>query len=122
MITFFVFFYKKCYNIFQFQRENLWKKYLKKELIHSKNILDNINGYKLDYNQRLSIVCDEENTLVIAGAGSGKTLTIVGKIRYLIERKNISPKDILCISFTNNITKEKVLFINIFYYFYRKPS
>ena len=78
------------------------KKYLKKELIHSKNILDNINGYKLDYNQRLSIVCDEENTLVIAGAGSGKTLTIVGKIIYLIERKNVSPKDILCISFTNN--------------------
>ena len=64
------------------------KKYLKKELIHSKNILDNINGYKLDYNQRLSIVCDEENTLVIAGAGSGKTLTIVGNIRYLIERKD----------------------------------
>lgn len=78
------------------------KKYLKNELIHSKNILDNINGYKLDYNQRLSIVCDEENTLVIAGAGSGKTLTIVGKIRYLIERKNVNSKDILCISFTNN--------------------
>ena len=36
-----------------------------------------------------------------AGAGSGKSLTIIGKIKYLIERKNIKQNDILCISFTN---------------------
>ena len=62
---------------------------------------DNINGYSLDLNQRKIITSENNNILVVAGAGSGKTLTIVGKIKYLIEQKNVNPKDILCISFTN---------------------
>ncbi len=67
------------------------------------NILfDNINGYKLDYNQRKAILIDEINTLVIAGAGCGKSLTIIGKIYYLIEVMKIDPQEILCISFTND--------------------
>ena len=77
------------------------KNYVKKELIESAYLLDDICGYKLDNMQRQIVVTDEENTLVIAGAGSGKSLTIIGKIRYLIERKKIKQSDILCISFTN---------------------
>lgn len=77
------------------------KNYVKKELEESKKILDDICGYELDKNQRQIVVTDEEKTLVIAGAGSGKSLTIIGKIKYLIERKNIKQSDILCISFTN---------------------
>lgn len=78
------------------------KKFIKNELIASNVLLNNINGYSLDYNQRLSIIDNAENILVIAGAGSGKTLTIVGKIRYLIERLGINREEILCISFTND--------------------
>ena len=40
-----------------------------------------------------------KHALVLAGAGSGKTTTIVGRIKYLLN--NIYYKDILCISFTN---------------------
>ena len=40
----------------------------------------------------------------MAGAGSGKSLTIIGKIVYLVKVKHILPKDILCISFTNDAT------------------
>lgn len=59
-----------------------------------------ISGYELD-NEQLKIVHDEsKNLLVVAGAGSGKTLTILGKINYLINYQNISPKEIICISFT----------------------
>ena len=47
---------------------------------------DSINGYKLDINQRKIITDNKTNILVVAGAGSGKTLTIVGKIKYLIEK------------------------------------
>ena len=58
----------------------------------------------MDYNQRLSILSDEDASLIVAGAGSGKTLTMIGKIRYLIEYKHINSKEILCISFTNFTT------------------
>ena len=66
------------------------------------DIFKNINNCKLDINQRTAIITDEINNLVIAGAGSGKSLTIVGKIKYLTEIKRIKPNDILCISFTND--------------------
>lgn len=47
---------------------------------------------------------NEKATLVVAGAGSGKSLTIIGKIVYLVNYCHIDPKDILCISFTNDAT------------------
>ena len=34
---------------------------------------DNINGYKLDLEQRKVILDNSKNLLVVAGAGSGKT-------------------------------------------------
>ena len=51
------------------------------------------------------------NVLVIAGAGSGKTYTIVKKINYLIENNIYKPNEILVISFTNesvNDLKRKI--------------
>ena len=80
-------------------------KYIKKELLLSDNLLSNINGYSLDKQQRSAVICDENNILIVAGAGSGKTLTMVGKVRYLIENKAIKEEEILCISFTNESTK-----------------
>ena len=57
-----------------------------------------ICGYYLD-NEQLAIVLDESKyLLVVAGAGSGKTLTILGKINYLVNKKNVAKDDILCIS------------------------
>ena len=48
------------------------------------NILNNINGYPLDDYQSRVVLSNEKATLVVAGAGSGKSLTIIGKIVYLI--------------------------------------
>ena len=63
-----------------------------------------INEYELDNYQMKAIKSNHEATLVIAGAGSGKTLTILGKIKYLLDN-NIKEDEILCISFTNETTK-----------------
>ena len=67
-------------------------------------ILNNINGYPLDNKQRKVVTSDDKYLLVSAGAGSGKTLTIIGKIRYLIEIKKLKESEIICISFTNEAT------------------
>lgn len=61
-----------------------------------------VNGYELDNEQKTVVKDNSQNLLVIASAGSGKSLTIVGKIKYLIETHNIKQSEILCISFTND--------------------
>ena len=75
------------------------------------SFFDDINGQKLDKYQRKVVLDESNNLLVVAGAGSGKSLTIVAKIKYLIEKKGISASDILCLSFTNeavNSLKSKI--------------
>lgn len=64
-------------------------------------VLENI----LDKQQTKAAMTNNKNTIIIAGAGSGKSLTMVGKIKYLVKFKNIKLKDILCITFTNNAAK-----------------
>lgn len=75
-----------------------------KELL--KNYFDDIEGKKLDDQQRTALITDEYSNLIIAGAGSGKTLTILGKVKYLIEQKNVKPENILLISFTKKTVNE----------------
>lgn len=67
----------------------------------SDSFFDDIYGKKLDKYQKEVVLDNSDRLLVIAGAGSGKTLTIIGKIKYLIEKKNIKENEILCLSFTN---------------------
>lgn len=47
-------------------------------------IFDDVNGKSLDIEQRRAILCNSKSNLTIAGAGSGKTLTICGKVKYLL--------------------------------------
>lgn len=61
---------------------------------------------QLDIEQRTAILSDEDYTLIIAGAGAGKTTTVAAKVRYLVEKKHIDPKQILVISFTNKAVGE----------------
>ena len=64
------------------------------------HLQDKISGYILDKQQQDIVLDSSQNLLVVAGAGSGKTLTILGKIYYLVKYKKILPEEILCISFT----------------------
>jgi DNA helicase IV len=71
------------------------------ELLHFRSFFDNVEGRMLDDQQRVAIIKDEDNNIVIAGAGSGKTTTIVGKVNYITDRYKTDPAEILLISFTN---------------------
>ena len=73
--------------------------------IHN-DFFDHCLKYPLDKQQRRSIVSEEDNCLVVSSAGSGKTSSIVGKVRYLINIKHINPQNILLISYTNKAAAE----------------
>ena len=85
--------------------------FLERHLISDGEYLDKIlikddPNIKLDEEQRRVVLSDEDYTLVIAGAGAGKTTTIEAKVKYLIDKKNVNPDKILIISFTRKATKE----------------
>ncbi len=85
---------------------DLNEKYMNEEKSACYQILNDVDGKSLDVNQRNAVVNDDLRQLVIAGAGSGKTLTVSAKVKYLVERKGINPKDILLISFTRKSADE----------------
>ena len=61
--------------------------------------------------KQLEAVKSLENTLVVAGAGSGKTFTIVNKIKFLLDNNIYKENELLVISFTNesvNDLKRKI--------------
>ena len=87
--------------------ENYIKQHLKEEKEYLDTILLPVDPkIRLDEEQRRVVLSDEDYTLVIAGAGAGKTTTVSAKVRYLVEKKGISPDQILVISFTNKAVGE----------------
>lgn len=88
-------------------REAHNKEFVESELESNKLYFDKVLGkYPLDQQQRESIVKLEDNCLVIASAGSGKTSTIVGKAKYLVEKQHINPAKILLLTFTRKAANE----------------
>lgn len=77
-----------------------------KSMVRNKLDYKNVDGYILDTQQISCIENNSINTLVIAGAGTGKTTTIIGKIKWILAKwkaENISkpPPQILVVSFTH---------------------
>ena len=79
---------------------------IQNSLDRHKLFFDHCLKYPLDEQQRRSIVSEEDNCLVVSSAGSGKTSSIVGKVKYLIEIKKVDPTRILLISYTNKAAAE----------------
>ncbi len=76
--------------------------YIKKTAKLNKDYFENIAGRSLDSDQIRAVLTDDDNTQIVAGAGTGKTLTLQAKVKYLIEKQGILPSEILCISFSNS--------------------
>ncbi len=61
---------------------------------------------ELNARQNQAVTSDEKRLLVLAGAGSGKTKTLLSKINYLIDEKGVNPGNILAVTFTKNAANE----------------
>lgn len=65
------------------------------------NLLKDLNNP-----QKEAVKADKGSFLIIAGAGSGKTTALTRRVAYLILERNVSPYNILAVTFTNKAAKE----------------
>lgn len=78
------------------------------------HILDEVDeNITLDDEQRDAIIAEEDRSLIIAGAGTGKTTTMTAKVKYLTDKLNIDPKEILVMSYSRRDVQELRNRINI---------
>lgn len=87
-------------------RRTAVRSFVDTELSEMKGYLDSVGSRPLTPEQRLAVVTDEDATLVLAGAGSGKTTVIVAKAAYLVERGIRPPESILLLAFGNSAAAE----------------
>lgn len=94
-----------------FDLERYNEEVLDQEYLKYKEYFENLyrgidNNIHLDKEQIKAILADEDYSLIIAGAGTGKTTTMVSKVKYLVDIKKVNPNSIAVMSFTKKATEE----------------
>ncbi len=87
-------------------RQSAIKAFLDADMEQMQEFFDTIESNPLTPEQRLAVATDEDATLVLAGAGSGKTSVIVAKAAYLILRQIREPEEILLMAFGKDAASE----------------
>jgi len=93
-------------------------KYIDKKLEKEKQYLDTMftsvgEDICLDEEQRRIVINDDDYCLINAGAGSGKSTTMAAKVKYLVDKQNVNPKDIIMLSFTKKSSEDLDEKVNI---------
>jgi len=74
-------------------------RYVESEISRNQDYFNKLERYPLTQGQCRAIVTDETRNLVVAGAGTGKTSTLLGKAGYVLRRGFAKPDEILLLSF-----------------------
>ena len=87
------------------------EEFIERKLIEYKDYFDNMftdvgEKINLDEEQRRVILRDEEYCLINAGAGSGKSTTMAGKVKYLVDKLNVKPEEIIMLTFTKKSSED----------------
>ena len=80
--------------------------FVEAEIVRWRGYFASVEKKPLTLQQMRAIVSDEDSCLAIAGAGTGKTSTVVGKIGYLIQRRVCSADEILALTYGVDAAKE----------------
>lgn len=94
------------FNIDEYNNKVLNKLYLENKEYFDNLYTDIDSNIHLDLEQIKAILSDEDYSLIIAGAGTGKTTTISSKVKYLVDKERINPERILVMSYTRKATEE----------------
>ncbi|MER9474610.1 UvrD-helicase domain-containing protein [Mesorhizobium sp. M0520] len=76
------------------------------ELARCRPFFDNIDGRSLSDQQREACIRLEDNNLLVASAGSGKSAAMVGKVAYVIDKQLYHPEEILVLAFNRSAADE----------------
>ncbi|ROQ48467.1 DNA helicase-4 [Marinobacter sp. 3-2] len=86
--------------------EQIRNDFLAAELNRFKDLFDAVESNPLTGKQREACVIDEDNNLVLAGAGTGKTSTMIGRAAYLLKSRRAEDSDILMLAFGRKAADE----------------
>ena len=81
-------------------------RYTAQEAIRAKKDSEDLTAHPLTDEQAAAVATDEDVTLVLAGAGTGKTAVVTGKIAHLVRNRAIPPEAILALAFNRDAALE----------------
>ena len=76
------------------------------ELARYRSFFDDLDGRSLSDQQREACIRLEDNNLLVASAGSGKSATMVGKVAYVLDKQLYRPEEILLLAFNKSAADE----------------
>ncbi|MDP5214831.1 UvrD-helicase domain-containing protein [Pseudoalteromonas tunicata] len=80
--------------------------FVQNELTRYKLFFDKQNSHPMTPKQRQACVINDDNNLVLAGAGSGKTSVMVGRVGYLLQSGLAKPSQILMLAYGKDAAQE----------------
>lgn len=76
------------------------------ELDRYRSFFDDLDGRSLSDQQREACIRLEDNNLLVASAGSGKSATMIGKVAYVLDKQLHRPEEILVLAFNRSAAEE----------------